>query len=131
MAFAPEAARAFWEDTMTLLKQLYRMLKMTRRVGGWRAAGRLIQRAPQQLALFQRLLMDVRVPAVAKAALLAGVVYAVSPLDFIPDWIPGLGQLDDIGVALMAVNFFLAQVPARVLAEHKQALGLADEFPAS
>lgn len=116
---------------MTLLKQLFRILTMTRCVGGWRAAGRLVQKAPQQLALFQRLLMDTRVPAVAKAALVAGVVYAVSPLDFIPDWIPGLGQLDDIGVALMAINFFLGQTPASVLAEHRQALGLSDEFQAS
>lgn len=39
--------------------------------------------------------------AVSKQALIAavaGLVYFVSPLDAIPDWLPGLGFVDDIAV---------------------------------
>ena len=40
---------------------------------------------------------------IAKALLIIGLVllYVVSPIDFVPDFFPGLGQLDD----LLAVGF--------------------------
>lgn len=97
---------------------------MARRVGGARALIMLVRQAPQQVALFSRLLRDARVPVVAKVTLVGAVVYAVSPLDLIPDWIPVLGELDDLGVALWAINFFLGQVPLDALAEHQYAVGL-------
>lgn len=109
---------------MTLFKQLWRLVSMARRVGGARALSTLVRQAPQQVALFSRLLRDARVPVVAKVSLVGAVVYAVSPLDLIPDWIPVLGEMDDIGVALWAVNFFLGQVPLETLAEHRHAVGL-------
>lgn len=34
----------------------------------------------------------------ALLAIVAGLMYFISPLDAIPDWIPGLGMLDDIAV---------------------------------
>lgn len=111
---------------MTLLKQLWRFVAMTRRVGGWRAMGTLVRQAPQQVQLFLRLLGDPRVPVFAKVAFAGAVVYAVSPLDLIPDWMPVLGELDDLGVLLWAVNFFLGQVPLDAQAEHRRAVGLPD-----
>lgn len=109
---------------MTLLKQLWRLVSITRRAGGWRALGTLARQAPQQVALFSRLLRDARVPVVAKVTLVGALVYAVSPLDLIPDWLPIMGELDDIGVALWAINFFLGQAPLEALAEHRHAVGL-------
>lgn len=109
---------------MTLFKQLWRVILMARRVGGARALTMLIRQAPQQLALFSRLLRDTRVPVVAKVTLVGAVVYAVSPLDLIPDWVPVMGELDDLGVALWAINFFLGQIPLDAMAEHRHAVGL-------
>ena len=109
---------------MTLLKQLWRLVSMARRVGGARALATFVQQAPQQVALFSRLLRDSRVPVVAKMTLVGALAYAISPLDLIPDWIPVVGELDDIGVALWAVNFFLGQIPLEALAEHRHAVGL-------
>ncbi len=93
---------------------------MTRRAGGWRA---LAAEGPKQIALFKRLLADPRVPAPAKAVLAGAVAFAVSPLNF-PQYIPVIGALDDIGIALLAINFFLKRVPPSVLAEHRSAVGL-------
>lgn len=105
---------------MNLTKQLWRLISMTRRAGGWQL---LLQQGPKQLALFQRLLRDARVPALAKALLIGAAVFAVSPLN-VPQYIPVIGALDDIGIALFAINFFLKQVPQDILAEHRQAVGL-------
>lgn len=105
---------------MNLAKQLWRLLSMTRRAGGWQS---LLQQGPKQVALFQRLLRDARVPAFAKAVLVGAAIFAVSPLN-VPQYIPVIGPLDDIGIALFAINFFLKQVPQTVLAEHRQAVGL-------
>ena len=110
---------------MNLWKQALRILQMTRRVGGWKAAGQLASEAPKQIALFRLLLTDPRVPPAAKVILVAAVAFAVSPLN-IPNYIPVLGALDDIGIVLFAGNYFLKQVPAEVLSEHRQKVGLAD-----
>ena len=115
---------------MNLWKQVWRMVQMTRRVGGWKAAVNLARSAPRQIGLFRRLLLDPRVPVLAKAVLVAALVFAVSPLN-LPNFIPVVGALDDIGIALFAGNFFLKQVPAHVLAEHRHAIGLGEDFEAA
>ena len=112
---------------MKLWKQVWRFIKMTRRVGGLKAAGQFAQSAPKQFALFRLLLTDPRVPVTAKAVLVGALLFAVSPLN-IPQYIPILGALDDIGIVLFAGNFFLKQVPAHVLAEHRARVGLTDSF---
>ena len=115
---------------MNLWKQVLRIMQMSRRVGGWKAAGQLASEAPKQLALFRLLLMDPRVPVTAKAVLVGAVVFAISPLN-VPQYIPVIGALDDIGIVLFAGNYFLKQVPAAVLAEHRQTVGLTDSFDAA
>ena len=115
---------------MNLWKQVLRILQMTRRVGGWKAAVTLVQSAPKQLQLFRRLLLDPRVPILPKAVLVGALVFAVSPLN-LPNFIPIVGALDDIGIALFAGNFFLKQMPAHVLAEHRHAVGLGEDFGAA
>ena len=47
-----------------------------------------------------------------------------SPVDLVPDRIPLLGVLDDLVVAALAVDTFLAGVPDAVLAEQLEAVGL-------
>jgi len=42
----------------------------------------------------------------ALVALVGALVYLISPLDLIPDLIPGLCHLDDIGILGMACKYF-------------------------
>jgi uncharacterized membrane protein YkvA (DUF1232 family) len=79
---------------------------------------RFLVHLPSFLKLFLRLLGDVRVNWVAKALFLAGIVYAVTPLDFLPDLMPGLGQMDDLAILAMACRWFLQLSPRPVVQEH-------------
>jgi uncharacterized membrane protein YkvA (DUF1232 family) len=60
-----------------------------------------------ELGLSWRALFDTRTPFAAKALIVFGLVYGVSPLDFIPDFLPFVGQMDDIGILVMVVLAFL------------------------
>ena len=51
-----------------------------------------------------KLLRDPRVPLWPKAAAGLAVLYVLSPLDLVPDFIPLAGQLDDVAVQLMGIE---------------------------
>lgn len=72
-----------------------------------------------------RLLWDPRVPAWTKFVPFAAFLYIISPIDFLPDWFLGLGQLDDLGVLLAGVRLFTALSPADVVLQHLEAMGFA------
>ena len=55
------------------------------------------------------LMRDPKIPFWAKAAIPAiAAAYVVSPVDLIPDFLLGLGQIDDIGVILLAATASVA-----------------------
>ncbi len=74
--------------------------------------------APRLVKLIWKLARDPRVPARSKATLLILVGYLASPIDVIPDFIPGIGQLDDIVLAAFALDQILNRVPPEVVKEH-------------
>lgn len=82
-----------------------------------------------RLRLGWRLLRDPRVPSWPK--LLAPIVtllYVVSPVDVIPDFIPVLGQLDDLSIVAIALTIIamLAQwSPPEIVEQHMANLGSA------
>jgi uncharacterized membrane protein YkvA (DUF1232 family) len=73
---------------------------------------------PRLLKLLWRLARDPRVPPRSKAVLLFLAGYLVSPIELIPDFIPGLGQLDDIAVIAFALDQMLNRIPAEIVLEH-------------
>ncbi len=74
------------------------------------------------LRLVWRLLFDSRVPVFPKLIILAAIIYVISPIDLIPDVILGLGQLDDIGVAFLAIAVFIELCPRAIVEEHRRAI---------
>ena len=71
-----------------------------------------------------RLFNDPRVPSWVKYGIpLLVVLYLVMPLDIIPDIIPILGQLDDIGVIVLGMSLMAKLSPSYVVDEHRRALG--------
>src|SRR5437870_7443544 len=69
-----------------------------------------------------RLLREPRVPLFVKAVPVLALLYVISPLDFIPDVLPVIGELDDLGIVLLAVNLFLTLCPADSVAFHRSAI---------
>ena len=72
-----------------------------------------------QIRLTWALMRDPRVPLWAKAIPVLGIIYVLSPLDFIPDVMIGLGQLDDLAIVLAGMRLFAAVVPADIVEQHR------------
>jgi uncharacterized membrane protein YkvA (DUF1232 family) len=69
-----------------------------------------------------RLLNDDRVPMTTKLIPALIVLYLLSPIDIIPDFILGLGQIDDVFIVMMGLRWFTQMAPADVVLEHRTAL---------
>jgi uncharacterized membrane protein YkvA (DUF1232 family) len=67
----------------------------------------VLEFARDVILLVKDLAVDPRVPRVDKVIALAAVVYLVSPIDLVPDAIPVVGQIEDVGVAALAVRRLL------------------------
>jgi uncharacterized membrane protein YkvA (DUF1232 family) len=73
---------------------------------------------PNMVVLLGRLLKDARVPTAEKALFLAAIVYVISPVDFIPDVFPFIGQVDDIYVVALTLLRLVNRSDANVVREH-------------
>ena len=77
----------------------------------------------KQSRLAWRLLRDGRVPGWVKMIPFAGLLYFLSPIDLIPDMaIPGLGEIDDVVVLVLALKMFVDLSPALIVREHLEDL---------
>jgi len=74
--------------------------------------------APRLVKLLWRLSRDPRVPARSKATLVILGAYLASPIDLIPDFLPGIGQLDDLVIVAFALDQMLNRVPEEVVRSH-------------
>jgi uncharacterized membrane protein YkvA (DUF1232 family) len=84
----------------------YRILRAT-------SHGRRFLRLPARakVRFGRELLNDAHVSWPAKAVLVLGVGYLAMPFDLIPDFIPVLGQLDDVLVVALLLLVVMAAVP--------------------
>ena len=73
---------------------------------------------PDCIVLLRRLIADPRVPRRRKLALVLLVGYLVLPIDLVPDFVPVLGQLDDVLVAALALRYALGGAGEALLREH-------------
>jgi uncharacterized membrane protein YkvA (DUF1232 family) len=78
----------------------------------------LVKRLPIYARLVWSLLRDDRVPATHKGKLVLLAGYLLFPLDVIPDFIPVLGQLDDVAVTLLVLDHFIQNAPRDVVDDH-------------
>lgn len=89
--------------------------------GGKLTVGRLaraVKGIPAFGKLLFRLLGDGRVSLLDRALFGATLVYLFTPVDLVPDWIVGFGQLDDLLLVLFTVDRLLYRTDPDVLLEH-------------
>jgi len=77
-----------------------------------------VKAVPQIAKLAWRVVRDDRVPVWIRAGLVGTVAYLIMPFDLIPDWIPVLGEVDDLFVMTIGVRTLLRRVPEPILNEH-------------
>ena len=78
----------------------------------------LARLVPDVVVLLRRLVRDERVPRRSKILLLALAGYLALPVDLIPDFLPGVGQVDDLLVLAFALRAVLRAAGRDVVAEH-------------
>lgn len=77
----------------------------------------------ENLRLAWELIRDARITPWLRFGVPAlAVGYLLSPIDVIPDLVPGLGQLDDLAVLWLGLQYFLRACPADIVAEHRAGL---------
>jgi uncharacterized membrane protein YkvA (DUF1232 family) len=85
-----------------------------------RAVAGRVQRLPwrAKFTLAGELMKDPRVPLRARLVLPFIVLYLATPIDFVPDFVPVLGQLDDILVVAVGLALIIRSTPMQVLEAH-------------
>ena len=80
-----------------------------------RSLGLDLVRLPGRL---RRVAADPRTPPRARWLLVAMAVYVASPIDPIPDFLPGIGHLDELVIVPLVLRHVRRMIPPDVWAEH-------------
>ena len=84
----------------------------------------------QQARLVLRLILDPEVPIYLKVLPFAALVYLLLPFDFLPDVVPGLGQLDDLTIILVGAKVFIELAPQDIVARYLNQIRQKDGYSA-
>lgn len=72
---------------------------------------------PACVTTARRLRRDPAVPRRAKVALLVALVWVVSPIDLLPEFLPVIGPLDDVVAVVLLLRYAARSVPRSTLLE--------------
>jgi len=87
-----------------------------------------VGRLPRYMRLARALFQESTIPNKRKAALAAGIGYAVLPFDLLPGIIPVVGQLDDLGALLLGLRHTLRGCAPEVADRHLAATGVTRQM---
>ena len=88
------------------------------RTGAKRTVMYYIKQLPAYLRLLGGLLTDRRVSGMDKLLVAGAIAYIVMPIDLIPDFIPFLGEVDDVFLLVIALQRLVANAGRPVLLAH-------------
>jgi uncharacterized membrane protein YkvA (DUF1232 family) len=95
---------------------------MAIRISSWLSRPLSLRALIVQARLAIRLFREPRVPMLLKIVPVFAFLYVLSPIDLVPDFIPGFGQLDDLGVILAALELFVRLCPSAAQGFHREAI---------
>lgn len=78
----------------------------------------LLMFVPNLVLLCARLMIDPRVPATERVLVAGAILYALIPLDFIPDVLPFVGQIDDAYLVSISLLRLMTVTDPRVVRQH-------------
>lgn len=90
----------------------------TPRTGARRTVMGYVADLPRFLRLLWGLISDPRVAMLDKLLVAGAIAYIVTPVDLIPDFIPFLGEVDDVYLLVMALRRLLQNAGRSVLLSH-------------
>jgi uncharacterized membrane protein YkvA (DUF1232 family) len=90
----------------------------TPRTGAKRTVMGTMKELPNFLRLLGGLLTDIRVSNTDKLLVAGAVAYILMPMDVIPDFIPFLGEIDDIFLLVLALQRLIGNAGRPILLEH-------------
>ena len=73
----------------------------------------------KEINIFRLILKDKRTPIPAKVLLGLAIGYLLLPFDIIPDFIPVLGQIDDIIIVPVLFYAALKLIPKNIINEYR------------
>lgn len=88
------------------------------RTGAKRTVIYYMKQLPSYLRLLGGLLTDKRVSTVDKLLVAGAMAYIIMPVDLIPDFIPFLGEVDDVFVLVMALQRLVSNAGRSVVLAH-------------
>ena len=88
------------------------------RTGAKRTVIYYMKQLPAYVRLLGGLLTDKRVSSVDKLLVAGAIAYIVMPLDIIPDFIPFIGEVDDVFILVLALQRLVANAGRNVLMAH-------------
>jgi uncharacterized membrane protein YkvA (DUF1232 family) len=106
-------ARRIAQDAADMLRPVIRP-----RSGAKHAVAHYIAQLPKYLRLLAGLLTDRRVSIVDKLLVGAAIAYIVAPIDFLPDLVPFLGQVDDVYLLVLALQRLMRNAGRQVVLAH-------------
>jgi uncharacterized membrane protein YkvA (DUF1232 family) len=77
----------------------------------------VVEFLPACVTTARRLRTHPDVPRRAKVALLIAIVWVVSPIDLLPEFLPVIGPLDDVVAVVLLLRYAARSVPREVLLE--------------
>jgi uncharacterized membrane protein YkvA (DUF1232 family) len=90
----------------------------TPRTGAKRTVMYYVKQFPAYLSLLGGLMTDRRVATLDKLLVAGAIAYIVMPLDVIPDFIPFLGEVDDLYLLIFALQRLISNAGRNVLYAH-------------
>ena len=90
----------------------------TPRTGAKRTVMGTMKELPNFMRLLGGLITDMRVSTTDKLLVAGAVAYILLPIDFIPDFIPFLGEVDDIFLLVLALQRLIANAGRAVVQDH-------------
>ena len=88
------------------------------RTGAKRTVMDTIRQLPNYVRLLFGLLSDRRVATIDKLLVAAAVTYILAPVDLIPDFIPFLGEVDDVFLLVTALQRLIANAGRTVVTQY-------------